>query len=108
MSRQTNKTPFTDLCTLVSRTDTRGSDGYTDTETPEPREVVCSVNQGVVRQEFYEAYKAGIRLTLTVELHEGDYQNEQLLRYDAKDYRVVRVYPTGHGTLELACEEVVR
>lgn len=108
MPRQTNKTPFTDLCLLISKTETRGDDGFTDEETPTTREVICSVNKGVIRQEFYEAYKAGIRLTLTVELNEGDYENEQLLRYDTKDYHVVRVYPTGHGTLELACEEVMR
>ena len=55
-----------------------------------------------------EAYKAGVRLSLTVEVHDGDYDGARVLMHDGTLYEILRTYPTGHGTLELSCREVVR
>ena len=35
-------------------------------------------------------------------------EKEQLLEHEGTRYKVERVYPTGYGTLELSCSEVVR
>lgn len=105
---RTNNTPFTDICTLIAQKKSKGGDGYTDTDAETAREVLCSVCDGVTRSEFYEAYKAGLKLTLTVEIHEGDYNAERLLEHDGKRYQIIRTYPSGYGTMECTCAEVVR
>ena len=102
-----NRTPFTDVCELVTVEKKPDADGY-KTPTEQKKEIFCSVNTGVVRSEFYAAYKAGVRLDVTVELWEQDYDGQRLMDYTGKRYDVVRAYPTGHGTLELTCSEVVR
>lgn len=104
---KSNRTPFTDVCGLVKVATTEDADGY-ETNTESKRDVFCSVAAGVVRAEFYEAYKAGIELSMTVELWEDDYEADTLLDHDGKRYRIVRAYPTGHGTLQLTCAEVKR
>lgn len=105
---RTNNTPFTDLCVLIGDAETTGADGYTDSTEASRREIFCSVQDGVNRAEFYEAYKAGVRLAITVEVHAGDFGGERELLYDGDRYEILRTYPTGHGTLELSCREVTR
>lgn len=105
---QTNHTPFTDICTLIAQEKRKGEDGYDDSVMETAREVFCSVCDGVTRSEFYEAYKAGVKLTLTVEINDGDYNAERLLEHDGKRYQIIRTYPSGYGTLECTCAEVVR
>ena len=51
---RTNNTPFTDICELITTTETIDADGY-PSATEEGRQVFCSVCNGVVRSEFYEA-----------------------------------------------------
>ena len=104
---RTNNTPFTDVCKLIAVSTTEDDDGYS-TQTETEREIFCSVCDGVTRSEFYEAYKAGLKLTATVEVYQDDYDCELLLEHDNKRYNIVRVYPTGYGTLELSLAEVVR
>lgn len=104
---RSNNTPFTDLCTLVAQTTTTDADGYPAiAETS--RQIFCNVCDGVTRTEFYEAYKAGIQLTATVEINQGDYNGERILEHGGKRYNIVRTYPTGYGTLECSCQEDVR
>jgi len=105
---RTNNTPFTDLCVLIGDAETTGTDGYTDSTEESRREIFCSVQDGVNRAEFYEAYKAGVRLAITVEVHADDFDGERELEHDGTLYEILRTYPTGHGTLELSCREVVR
>ena len=105
---KSNRTPFTDICQLIAVEAQRDKDGYEQDPKESETEVFCSVNAGVVRSEFYEAYKAGIRLSVTVELWENDYSDQTFLEHEKKRYKIVRTYPTGHGTLELTCSEVIR
>lgn len=104
---KSNKTPFADVCSLIAVTEiSDSSKHYTTEETA--TEVFCSVSVGVTRSEFYEAMKAGIKLTATFEVYEDDYTGQALLEHDQTRYRVLRAFPTGYGTLELSCEEVLR
>lgn len=110
-----NNTPFMDICNLISVEDSKDSDGY-PIATETAREVFCSVCDGVVRSEFYEAYKAGITASATIELWQDDYfdawpkgyNNDRLIEQDGVRYKVIRQYPTGYGTLECSCQEAVR
>lgn len=104
---RSNNTPFTDVCSLVTVTTTKDADGY-DTTSETSREVFCSISDGVVRSEYYEAMKAGVKLSVTVEAWQDDYAKETMLDHNGTRYKIERTYPTGYGTIELTCSEVVR
>lgn len=104
---RTNNTPMMDICTLVKQVKTKRADGYSDIEIVE-NEVFCGISEGVSRTEFYEASKAGIQLNATAQIWEDDYSGETELIHEDTKYEIVRVYPTGSGTLELSLREVVR
>lgn len=104
---RSNRAPFTDICQLISIERQPDGDGYHTTDEIK-REIFCSVSDGVNRAEYFEAMKAGVKLSATIEVNEGDYEKEQLLEHEGTRYKVERVYPTGYGTLELSCSEVVR
>lgn len=61
----TREQPTTDVCSLITVTTTETANGY-ETAAETASEVFCSVCDGVTRSEFYEAYKAGIKLSLTI------------------------------------------
>ena len=103
----TNRTPWTDVCELVSVVSVSDTEGYrTDTETK--REIFCTFSRGAGRAEYYEAMKTGVRVSATVEIWEDDFQDERLLDHEGVRYQIGRVWPTGRGTLELSLEEVWR
>ena len=104
---RSNRAPFTDLCTLIALEISKDEDGY-DSIDEIKREIFCSVSDGVSRSEFYESMKAGVKLSATIEVNDGDYDKEQILEHEGIRYKIERVYPTGYGTLELSCSEVVR
>ena len=105
---KSNKTPFSDICELVTMCAVEDAEGYENNSTETKTQVFCSVNAGVVRSEFYEALKAGVQLSVTVEMWEEDFNGAEYLDYNTKRYKIGRTYPTGHGTLELNCSEVKR
>ena len=104
---RSNRAPFTDLCTLIALKISKDKDGY-DSIDEIKREILCAVSDGVSRSEYYEAMKAGVKLSATIEVNDGDYDKEQILEHEGTRYKIERVYPTGYGTLELSCSEVVR
>lgn len=104
---RSNKAPMTDVCTLIQSTKKYDSSRHY-TEDDKGREIFCSVCDGVNRAEFYDALKAGVQLSAVFEIHEGDYAGETELCHAGKRYEIKRSYPTGYGTLELSCAEVIR
>lgn len=105
--RKSNRAPFTDICTLIAEKKVfDGGNHYTTEE--ESQELLCSITNGVARAEYYEAYRAGVQLAITVEIYEGDYSGQRLLEVNGVRYQVARTYPTGYGTIELTCSEVIR
>lgn len=104
---RTNRTPFTDLCVLIGERKIYDTGRHYTTEESRT-ELLCSVTKGVSRSEYYEAYKAGVQLAITVEIYEDDYEGQRLLEIGANRYRIERTFPTGYGTIELSCSEVIR
>lgn len=95
-----------DIINLISVARTEDSDGYfTDTETME--QVFCNV-KSVSRTEFYEAYKAGLSLALSIEMWNDEYAGQKEIEYNNKRYRVERTYMKDRQTIELNCSEVIR
>ena len=107
MAVKSNATPMSDICLLISTSAETDADGY-GANVESSREVWCSFYEGTVRSEFYEAAKAGIRVSATVEVWEDDYDGETLVSIEDTRYRLVRSFPSGHGTLYLSLEEVMR
>lgn len=104
---KSNRTPFSDVCSLIAVTKIPATGRHYSTEET-ATEIFCSVSKGVARTEFYEAMKAGKKLTATFEIYEDEYDGQELLEHEGKRYKIARTFPTGHGTLELSCEEVIR
>ena len=103
-----NALPMTERCKLVSIATTANENGYEATHTETEKESWCGFANGVSRAEYYEAYKAGVRLSATAEIWEDDFSGERIFIHDSKRYQIGRVWPTGRGTIQLYLEEVRR
>ena len=105
---KTNRTPWSDLITLISDNTTEDSAGFVEHDPPTRREIFCTFTEGAARSEYYEAMKAGVRVSATVEIWEDDFEGERKLERDGDLYEIGRIYPTGRGTLMLYLTEVWR
>lgn len=103
-----NALPMTERCKLISVATTVNADGYETTRTETETEIWCGFANGVSRTEYYEAMKAGVRLTATAEIWEDDFSGQRILTHDGKRYLIGRTWPTGRGTIQLYLEEVRR
>lgn len=64
-------------------------------------------SRGVYRSEFYNAAQSGLRPSLTLFLsHRVDYEGETDLRFEGKEYSVIRTDWYGDG-INLICEEKI-
>ena len=104
---KTNRTPWTDVVSLIAVVATEDAAGY-ETKTETSRDVFCTFTNGVSRAEYYEAMKAGVQVSATVEIWEDDFEGERLLEFGGHRYKIGRSWPTGRGTLELYLTEVWR
>lgn len=104
---RTNRTPWMDDITLINITKTTDEDGY-EKQTTTSRTVCCTFVEGINRNEFYEALKAGIRCTASAELWKEDFRGEEKAEFNGNKYSIVRAYETGRGTVELSLTEEIR
>jgi len=97
---------YRDTVDLITVAQTQDADGYmTDVETS--RTVYADVNNAT-RQEFYEAYKAGLQIALSIIIRYEDYEGEKLVEFNGKRYKVERLYSSDRERMELNCSEVIR
>ena len=96
-----------DVITLVNITRTDNEDGYS-TAVETFTTVKCDSGKGVTRSEFYEAMKAGLKLSATFEMWACDYGGQEYIKHDGKRYKVERAYPLDDGEMQLNCSEIVR
>lgn len=66
-------------------------------------EVMCDSGNGVTRSEFYEAYRAGIKLAAVFEMWSCDYGGQTILEHGGKRYKVERSFPKIDGSIQLNC-----
>jgi len=85
-------------------TKTRKAHGVHEQTTDQTRLALCTVRK-VRQSEYYQAQNAGyspeyqFNLTLA-----ADYHGESSLIYEGREYRVVRIYETPAGGLEITAE----
>ena len=96
-----------DTISLVNVIKTTDADGY-DTVAETLTTVKCDSGNGVTRSEFYEAMKAGIKLTAAFEMWACDYGGQGLIEHNGTRYKVERAYPLDDGGIQLNCSEVIR
>lgn len=95
-----------DVITLVKQTVTIDTDGYeTVVETTKD---VCADCNSVTRSEFYEAYKNGLKLSLSARIRCCEYSGEKFIDYNSRRYQVERTYSADGEVIELNCSEVIR
>ena len=96
-----------DTISLVNVVKTTDPDGY-DTVIETLTTAKCDSGNGVTRSEFYEAMKAGIKLTAVFEMWACDYGGQSLIEHNGTRYKVERTYPLADGGVQLNCSEVIR
>lgn len=56
-------------------------------------------NKKSVRQsEFYQAANAGLKPELVFEVHSFEFNNEEKIKYNGKEYSIIRTYENGEIT----------
>ena len=64
-------------------------------------------NKTSVRQsEFYQAMQTGLRPEIMFEVRSAEYRDDPKLRYDGREYSIIRTYDKGE-TMELICGGLV-
>ena len=87
-----------DVVTLKAVTEGRDADGFPK-ETITETTVFADVSS-TKRSEFYAARQA-----LTVKLRAADYDGQERLSYEGKEYKVERAYTEAREYYELNCSE---
>ena len=95
---------FSEKIKLIAISYTENSLGdIIETET----ETEVFANKKSIRQsEFYQAAATGLRPEIMFEVWSEEYSSQQRVKYDNKDYTVIRAYDKGELT-ELICQGVV-
>jgi hypothetical protein len=95
-----------DTINLVNVVKTTDADGY-DTVTETFITVKCDSGKGVTRSEFYEAMKAGIKMSAVFEMWACDYGGQEYIEHNGERYKVERAFPLSDGAVQLNCSEAV-
>ena len=96
---------FKEVIKLISVTVTENDMGDI-IETPVEREVFAD-KQSIRQSEFYQAAATGLRPELMFVVRSVDYNGEQKLKYNDKEYAVIRTYDKDGELTELVCQGVV-
>jgi len=96
---------WSDIAELISYTEEKDDIGDTIL-VPSFKEIF--VNKKSIRQnEYYQALSAGLNLEIMIEVRSIDYEDEKDLKYNNKNYNIMRVYDKNGETTELICEAVI-
>jgi len=92
---------FKDVIELISVTTSQNELGD-DIENKTYKQVFAN-KKSIHANEFYQAQATGIKPSFMFEISSIDYSYEELLRYDSKEFTIVRTYDKGEK-IELICE----
>jgi len=96
---------FRDVIKLISYTTTENELGDT-IEVPTERQVFAD-KQSVRQSEFYQAAATGLRPELMFVVRTIEYNGETRLKYNDKEYSIIRTYDKDGELIELICQGVV-
>lgn len=95
---------FKDVIKLISIETTPDNDGFP--VTTEIKRQVFADKKSVRQSEFYQAALQNINLELMFDVRTVDYQEEKLLDYEGKRYKIVRTYDKDGEMTELICSRL--
>lgn len=96
-----------DIAYLLAVSGSVDSDGYLQ-DVVTSKQLVYARVKSVARSEFYKSLQAGISLSIAFDIRADSYNDEKLVEYKDKRYKVVRTYQKNADWMELNCSEVVR
>lgn len=72
------------------------------------KDVYCNL-KGVRQSEFYQAASQGLKAEKMFIIQKSDYNDEELVQYSGKHYKIIRTYPvkTNEDLMEIICEGMV-
>lgn len=94
-----------DVVDLIGETFTENAMG--DTISTLTKRQVFANKKSVRQSEFYLAASSGLRPELMFEVRYVEYNNEDILEYNGKQYAIIRQYSKNDEIVELICEGVV-
>lgn len=96
---------FKDVISLITVTTTENELGDT-IEVSTERQVFAD-KQSVRQSEFYQAAATGLRPELMFVVRTIEYNGETRLKYNGKEYSIIRTYDKDGELTELICQGVV-
>jgi len=91
--------------TLIGATSYEEDEWGNQIPVPKETTILCAL-KSIGRTEFYNAAANGLRPELIFTIHAYEYNNEQAIKFESKNYRVMRTYAVSFEELELTCEKV--
>lgn len=92
--------------TLIKETTTYDDIGNQIPGAPIETIIFCEVNS-ISRNEFYNASMAGLKPSIIFTVHPYEYNDEEKIKFEDKNYKVIRTYSKNTEELELTCEKVL-
>ena len=96
---------FKDVISLITVTTTENELGDVIEESTERQ--VFADKQSVRQSEFYQAAATGLRPELMFVVRTIEYNGETRLKYNDKEYSIIRTYDKDGELTELVCQGVV-
>ena len=96
---------YRDVIKLISITTTENDMGDT-IEVQDERQVFAD-KQSIRQSEFYQAAATGLRPELMFVVRTIEYNGETRLKYNGKEYSIIRTYDKDGELTELVCQGVV-
>lgn len=82
-------------------------DEHANAQTAEKTVETLAEIKSPTRTEFYLADQAGYKISAVLKVYKDTYNGAPVVRFDDKDYKIVRAYPIDSIFLEISVEEVV-
>lgn len=98
------KQSLDDVIYLIRETSTTNDMGDVIKLTDE--RMVFANKKSIRQSEFYQAQTSGLKPELTFEIYSFEYDDEPKVKYNGKNYTIIRTFETGE-ILELIVEGVV-
>lgn len=68
--------------------------------------VFCEV-KSISRTEFYQAAQSGMKPQAAFIIYGFEYDNQESVRHNGIEYKVIKTYKINDNDLELTCEKVI-
>lgn len=76
-------------------------DGFPITEEI-PKEPILANKKSIRSNEYWQSQQSGVKLQVTFEVHSFEYNGEEKLLHEGKEYEIIRTYEKGN-LVELIC-----